>query len=245
MNSMFSNISSLNFIPALSTVLVTSNDFNNFSGVSLNRCTVSFGTSVSFNPGQLSKTAIEEILTNLKPRITTSATVNFSNNWGRGTVFSKTGTLTDNSTLITIADTSSLLVGMQVTGTGSPLTSPVAVTLQDAGDTVTLISHGLQNGDEISFATRVTTTGFALNTIYYIINSTLDTFQISATLGGTALPLTSNGSGTIRHRTEILSIVLNTSVTMTRPMRGSGAQTLAFRELRTGTGLLKNWVVTA
>jgi imidazole glycerol phosphate synthase subunit HisF len=132
---------------------------------------------------------------------------------------------------------------MQVTGTGSPLTTPVSVTFQDTGDTVTLTAHGLENGDEVSFATITTTTGLTENTIYYIINKTTDTFQLSSTVGGSSLPLTNDGTGTIRHRTEIVSIVTDTSVTMSRPMRATGLESLTFRELKTGTGLLKNWVV--
>jgi imidazole glycerol phosphate synthase subunit HisF len=133
---------------------------------------------------------------------------------------------------------------MQVTGTGSPLSSPVAVTFQDTGDTVTLVAHGLENDDEVSFAAITSTTGLALNTIYYIVNKTTDTFQVASTIGGSPLPLTTDGSGTMRHRTEIVSIVANTSITMSRPMRGTGSQTLAFRTLKTGTALLKNWAVT-
>jgi hypothetical protein len=90
----------------------------------------------------------------------------------------------------------------------------------------------------------VSTTGLVLNTIYYIVNKTTDTFQLASTVGGLPLPLTTNGSGTMRHRTEIVSIVPNTSITMSRPMRASGTNTLAFRTLKTGTALLKNWAVT-
>lgn len=72
-----------------------------------------------------------------------------------------------------------------------------AVTFQDAGDTVTLNSHGLQNGDTISFTSITSTTGISTNTLYYVISAATNTFQVSSSLGGAALPLTTNGSGTL------------------------------------------------
>ena len=249
MNSMVESCYTLQSIPALSTASMTSasgSNFNNFAAscFSLDRCQMSFERNVAFTNAQLSKTALEEIFTNLRSRTGTSATITITGNYGADTAVSRTFTITNGSTTITTADTSGLVAGMQVTGTGSPLTTAVAVTFQDAGDTVTLLSHGLENGDEVSFATVVTTTGIILNTIYYVINKTTDTFQLATSVGGSPVALTTNGTGTMRHRTEIVSIVPNTSITMSRPMRGTGNQTLAFRLLKTGTALLKNWAVT-
>jgi surface protein len=249
MAGMFQGCTSLNSIPTLSTTSITPSTGSDFGAafanncVSLNRCQMIFGRAVGFASCQLSQTAIEEIFTNLTPRTDTAANISVSANWGAGTVFAQTFTTTDGSTTLTTANTAFMVAGMQLTGTGSPLTTPVAVTFQDTGDTVTLNSHGLENGDEVSFATIVTTTGLDLNTIYYIINKTTNTFQVATTSGGSALPLTTDGSGTMRHRTEIVSIVPNTSVTVSRPMRASGTVSLTFRELKTGTALLKNWTV--
>jgi hypothetical protein len=249
MENMFQSCFSIQSIPALSTNSITIASVNPFSNFaqncnSLDRCPMIFAQAVVFANCQLSATAIEEILTNLVPRTATSATITLTGNWGLGTIVSRSFTITDGSTTITTGDTADLVAGMQVTGTGSPLSSPVAVTFQDTGDTVTLVAHGLENDDEVSFAAITSTTGLALNTIYYIVNKTTDTFQVASTIGGSPLPLTTDGSGTMRHRTEIVSIVANTSITMSRPMRGSGSQTLAFRTLKTGTALLKNWAVT-
>jgi hypothetical protein len=247
---MFRGCRAIKNIPFINTniTLLTGNDisFQSFADNcnSLIRCQMVFARTVGFSSCQLSATAIEEILTNLVPRTATSATITLTGNWGLGTIVSRSFTITDGSTTITTGDTSSLVAGMQVTGTGSPLSSPVSVTFQDTGDTVTLVAHGLENDDEVSFAAITSTTGLALNTIYYIVNKTTDTFQVASTIGGSPLPLTTDGSGTMRHRTEIVSIVANTSITMSRPMRGSGSQTLAFRTLKTGTALLKNWAVT-
>ena len=71
-----------------------------------------------------------------------------------------------------------------------------ACTFQDTGDTVTCNGHGLLDGDEVQFATIVTTTGISIDTTYYVVSSTANTFQVSATYGGGALALTTNGTGT-------------------------------------------------
>lgn len=75
--------------------------------------------------------------------------------------------------------------------------SNVSCTFQDSGDTVTAVAHGLVNTDKVMFNTVVTTTGISINTIYFVVNKTTDTFQVSLTSGGSALPLTTDGTGTI------------------------------------------------
>ena len=73
-----------------------------------------------------------------------------------------------------------------------------AVTFTDAGDLVSTVSpHGLSNGNQISFTSITSTTGISTNTLYYVISATSTTFQVASSLGGAALPLTTNGSGTM------------------------------------------------
>lgn len=72
-----------------------------------------------------------------------------------------------------------------------------SVTFTDAGDTVTLNNHGLKEGDAIGFTSITSTTGIAVDTVYYVGGTVgTNTFQVSATKGGSALALTTNGSGT-------------------------------------------------
>lgn len=78
---------------------------------------------------------------------------------------------------------------------GSPTTS--AVTFQDTGDTVTQTDHRLLNGDAVQFSSITSTTGISINTTYYVVSRASNTFQVSASVGGSALPLTTNGSGTL------------------------------------------------
>ena len=71
------------------------------------------------------------------------------------------------------------------------------VTFTAATSTVNRTSHGYTNGMTISFNTVVTTTGIVAGQIYYVVNATTNTFQVSAASGGSAITLTNDGSGTI------------------------------------------------
>jgi hypothetical protein len=99
-----------------------------------------------------------------------------------------------------------------------------AVTFQDTGDTVTLNSHGLQNGNIVSFTSITSTTGITANTTYYVVNAAANTFQVASTSGGSALPLTTNGSGTMVRFVPKLASGGSPSVTFVRdttsPLRG-------------------------
>ena len=72
----------------------------------------------------------------------------------------------------------------------------VANTFVDTGNLVNDVAHGLAAGDRIMFDTVVTTTGLVVNTSYYVLAVDVDNFQIALTPGGTALVLTTDGSGT-------------------------------------------------
>lgn len=72
-----------------------------------------------------------------------------------------------------------------------------SVTFTDTGDTVGLTGNQFQNGDAVYFSAITSTTGISTNTIYYVVNRAAATFQVSATYGGTALALTTNGTGTV------------------------------------------------
>jgi hypothetical protein len=201
--------------------------------------------STIFSQCKLSKDALETIFTNLGTALSGAArTVTISSNWGAPTPVTLTGTPAAGSTTITMASTTGLSAGMQVTGTNTILTTGRAVTFTDAGDLVNLTAHGLSDGDEVAFSVITTTTGIVINTIYFVVNAAADTFQVASTSGGAALPLTTNGSGTVRYNSVIVSIVPNTSVTMSRPMAGGSSQTLAFRLLQTYKAVLKGFTIS-
>lgn len=68
----------------------------------------------------------------------------------------------------------------------------------DAGtDIVTLAAHGLTTGSLVHVASTTTLpAGLSANTIYYVRDETSSTFKLAATSGGTAINITSTGSGT-------------------------------------------------
>jgi hypothetical protein len=78
-----------------------------------------------------------------------------------------------------------------------------ANTFTDTGDLVTDNDHGLVDGQSLIFLTVVTTTGLTpLTTRYYVISATTNTFQVALTPGGSAVVLTTNGSGTYKAQYE-------------------------------------------
>lgn len=68
----------------------------------------------------------------------------------------------------------------------------------DAGtDVLTSAGHGLSNGQIVRLdSTSFPPGGLSLGTNYYVINKTTDTFQLSLTSGGSAIDITTAGSGT-------------------------------------------------
>lgn len=85
------------------------------------------------------------------------------------------------------------------------ITNPV--TFQDSGDTVTKTAHGLYNNQEISFTIINLTSGFSINTTYFVINKTADTFQIALTKGGNIILLTTDGTGTAKYSTPLTGFI--------------------------------------
>lgn len=74
------------------------------------------------------------------------------------------------------------------------------VTVNTSSDVVTSVdgSHNLKNGDLVTFTTTGTLpTGITDFTSYYIVQRTGSTFKISLTDGGSAVDITSTGSGTL------------------------------------------------
>ena len=66
-------------------------------------------------------------------------------------------------------------------------------------DTITATAHGLPNGAVVNFLSNGSLPGGITaypNEFYYVINQTTNTFQISLTSGGSAVDITSTGSGT-------------------------------------------------
>ena len=88
-----------------------------------------------------------------------------------------------------------------------------ACTFQDSGDTVTLAGHGFLDGTEISFSTITSTTGISTYTRYWVRDVSGSTFKVAATKGGSALALTTDGSGAVYlpgYRQALVTVVPKT-----------------------------------
>lgn len=69
-----------------------------------------------------------------------------------------------------------------------------AVTADSTTDKITLTSHGMASQAKIRFGGTTAPVPLVLGTDYYVITDTSSTFQVSATPGGAAIDLTTNGT---------------------------------------------------
>jgi len=71
-----------------------------------------------------------------------------------------------------------------------------ACTFDHATDVVNCVGHGLINGDVIELSSDgALPADLAANTKYYVVNKTIDAFQVALSVGGTAVPFSDNGVG--------------------------------------------------
>ncbi len=215
--------------PANSTMLISSD----MSGM---RYSISYGST------SLSSANMNTVMDNLGIAINTSQqfTLPSGTTYPSAEIYSTTATTTSGSTSITVTSATGIAVGQEVGGTG--ISTAVAVTFQDTGDTVTRTAHGLSNDTRVSFATIVSTTGIAVYTPYYVVNATTDTFQVSLTQGGGALALTTNGSGTMLYGTTVTN-VSGTTITLSAPASATGSVTATFSPIKRSIARLKGWTV--
>jgi hypothetical protein len=190
----------------------------------------------------LSKDSLETLFGDI-PSGLISKTIAITGCTGTDAFISKTASgTTINSTTITMANTSSLVAGMEVYGTG--ISTAKAVTFTDTGDLVNRTAHGLSNGMKISFSSITSTTGIVVNTPYYVINASANTFQVSLTLGGSAIALTTNGSGNLIAIPTIVMINENVSIVIDVPCSATASVTLTAGILKRSIALLKGWTIT-
>lgn len=86
---------------------------------------------------------------------------------------------------------------------------PLNITANGDGDMIavksliTLTSHGFSDGDIVYFKNIIGTTDISsVGANYYVVNSTLNTFQISTTTGGSYITFQTSGSATLIARSE-------------------------------------------
>ena len=74
----------------------------------------------------------------------------------------------------------------------------IATTTTASTDVFNATAHGLANGTQVVLSDLVTTTGVSEDTVYYVVSTSANTFKLAATLGGTALTLTGDGSASVQ-----------------------------------------------
>ncbi|MCC7197478.1 DUF2341 domain-containing protein, partial [Candidatus Peregrinibacteria bacterium] len=87
------------------------------------------------------------------------------------------------------ADASSTTSSLAYSGNGT-------YTADDTTDILTDVSHGLGNKSKVTLSTTGTFPGNLGAGPYYVVNATVDTFQLALTPNGSAIDITSTGSGT-------------------------------------------------
>lgn len=68
--------------------------------------------------------------------------------------------------------------------------TPLRYTADASTDFITSPAHGLNNGDLVVFMNGAAPAGLTEGTHYFVVNKTTDTFQVSATSGGSAINIT-------------------------------------------------------
>ncbi len=80
-----------------------------------------------------------------------------------------------------------------------------------ASDLINATSHGLAAGTELVLNTTAADLPdpLVVDTVYYVINPNADDFQLSLTVGGAAIDLLDDGTGTHRYDTQVAAVVAN------------------------------------
>jgi hypothetical protein len=237
--SAFNGCDSLERIPALNMV-VANTMTTTFSGCASIGSNKMFNIGVSFGVGaeKLSKTNLEEIFDNML-RNNVTATITITTNPGADTAVVKTISITAGQTVITPPNMTGIVNGMWVTGPNIGNT-----TFDISGTTLTKTAHGLPDGTKVAFLSTTGVSGATNRTIYYVVNGTADTIQLSTTYPAvTLVPITGTGTGSLGYPVQIIAVGGST-YTIDKPVGTTGSGSISHRLLNTTYAVLKGWTVT-
>jgi hypothetical protein len=71
-------------------------------------------------------------------------------------------------------------------------------TADNTTNVITSTAHGYNDGDHVMLAPGSLPAPLVVDTVYYVRDKTANTFKLAATSGGSAIDITSNGSGTLK-----------------------------------------------
>jgi hypothetical protein len=100
-------------------------------------------------------------------------------------------------------DNTDYLSLLSVIGVSFGRGTPISCVCESDDFTITDIGHGRENGDVVYFTASSMPTGLDSDTIYYVINSTDNTFKVSSTSGGEAVEFSTDGT-TVVYYTEFV-----------------------------------------
>lgn len=106
-------------------------------------------------------------------------------------------------------------------------------TVVNATDVITSSAHGLTNGDLVTVTNSAGAlpTGISAGVWYYVISATTNTFKLSATLGGSSIDMTSDGTGTqtfYREKVNMMDVASFDYVTVSLATSGTAAAVIRF-----------------
>jgi surface protein len=102
------------------------------------------------------------------------------------------------------------------------------VTFTASTSTITRTAHGYSDGMVVNFYNIVTTTGLNQASTYYVINATANTFQVSLSVGGSAVSFTNNGTATL--------LPYKVAVVTITPQAGNNLTSINFHSLHSAVG---------
>lgn len=199
--------------------------------------------STTYTGCGINKDNLEKIFTNLGSVGAGSQSITITNNPGSDTPLTKTATWTNNSNIMTMANTVGVPVGAQVTGAN--IANNIAITVQ-ANNTISTSTY-IDNDTYISFA-NVTTTNLVANTRYWVSNRAESSgtyyYQLANSSGGSTITFTS-GSANMRINIVVTNVNTNANVTLSAWPSGNGTNANATtRILNTNIAVLKGWSTT-
>jgi len=152
-------------------------------------------------------------------------------------------TLTAGQTVIVSTDTVDLAVARDI-GEGRTVYAVASITEEPAvltgftatntGDVIAKNAHGLANGTAIRFATLSGSCGLDTTTTYFVVTSQTNDFQVSLTIGGTAVVITADATATLVASPGNMYIQ---AITATNAALTTGVQVVAQSDAVVGSAL--------
>jgi len=206
--------------------------------------------NADFTYCRLSKTAIESICnTGLGTSASGSGTLTITQCPGSTLNPAVTTTITATAKALTgtVASSVGLVNGMLMSGSSlNTWTTATSMATTVSTSIITWTGHNFSNGTIISFKTIGTTTGVVINTVYYIVNVTTDTFQVSATSGGSPITFTGTSSTVTMVWPQYITSIVGTTITFSAPFGNTGTTiSSSFRNLDTAQAYLKGFTTVS